>query len=228
MMQRKFLAISPHPDDLDFGCGGTIAKLVKAGNVVEELIISDGSKGSHKVGFGGKRLAAIREKEERTAAKALGVKKVHFLREKDGELENTRTLRKKLVEAIRKIKPDVVLSSEPFHRFENMYRSHRDHRVAAEAVFDAIYPAAGNASFFPELKRKGLNPHQIKELWFWAPMKANMVVNITATIAQKIKALSSHKSQIADLKGMAKRIRERAKKGKKGKYVETFRVLKLV
>jgi len=227
-MKRKYLVISPHPDDLDFGCGGTIAKLTKAGNVVEELIVSDGSRGSHKVGFGGKKLAALREKEERAAAKALGAKRVRFLREKDGEVENTRTLRKKLVEAIRKIKPDVVLSSEPFHQFENMYRSHRDHRVVAEAVFDAIYPAAGNDSFFPELLKKGLQAHHIKELWFWAPMKANKVVDITATLRQKIKALSCHKSQIADMKGMAKLIRDHARKGKKGKYVETFRVLKLL
>ena len=228
MKQRKFLVISPHPDDLDFGCGGTMAKLVKEDNMVEELIVSDGSKGSHKVGFGGKKLAAIREKEEKAAAKALGVKKVHFLREKDGELENTGVLRKKLVEAIRRIKPDVVLSSEPAHSFENIYRSHQDHRVCAEAVFDAIYPAAGNASFFPELLKRGLKPHQIQELWFWAPMKANKVVDITTTLRQKIMALSCHKSQIADSKEMAKRIRERARKGKGARYVETFRVLKFV
>jgi LmbE family N-acetylglucosaminyl deacetylase len=223
---KKFLVISAHPDDLDFGCGGTIAKLINEGNVVEELIVSDGSKGSHKVGFGGKRLAVIREKEERTAAKALGATKVHFLRELDGELENTRTLRKKIVEVCRRIQPDVVLSGEPLHEFDNMYRSHRDHRMVAEAVFDAIYPAAGNESFFPELLKKGLKPHSIEELWFWAPLKSNKTVDISKTIDQKIKALSCHKSQIADMIEMGRRIKERARKGKR-RYVETFRVLKL-
>ena len=227
MKRKKFLVISPHPDDLDFGCGGTIAKLTKAGNVVEELIVADGSKGSHKVGFDGKKLAAIREKEQRNAARVLGVDNVYFLGETDGELENTKTLRKKLVAVIRKTKPDVVVSSEPSYEFVNMYRSHRDHRVVAEAVFDAIYPAAGSASFFPELSKRGLKPHQIEELWFWAPSKANKSVDISRTLEQKIKALRCHKSQIGDMKGMEKRIREWAQQGKKGKYVETFCVLKL-
>lgn len=224
---RKFLVISPHPDDLDFACGGTIARLVKEGNRVEELIVSDGSKGSHKVGFGGAKLAAIREKEERAAAKVLGAGKVHFLRETDGELENTPQLRKRLVEIIRKVRPDVVLSSEPAHSFENMYRSHRDHRVAAEAVFDAIYPRVGNKSFFPELLQKGLKAHQIGEIWFYSSLKANKSVDISKTMGLKLKALACHKSQIADMKSIEKRIKERARKGKKGRYVETFRVLKL-
>lgn len=227
-MKRRYLVVSPHPDDLDFGCGGTIAKLAKEGNVVEELIVSDGSKGSHKVGFGGAKLARIREKEQQAAATVLGATNVYFLKEKDGELENTSRLRKKLVEVMRKVKPNVVLSSEPAHSFENMYRSHRDHRVCAEAVFDAVYPAVGNASFFPELSKKGLGAHQIQELWFWAPVKPDKTVDISRTIQQKIQALLCHKSQIADMKEMAKRIQERAKKGRKGKYVETFRVLKLV
>ena len=78
---KKFLVISPHPDDLDFGCAGTIAKLTKAGNIVEELIVSDGSKGNHAVSFSGKKLALVRKKEEESAAKVLGVQKVYFLQE---------------------------------------------------------------------------------------------------------------------------------------------------
>ena len=225
---KKFLVISPHPDDLDFGCGGTIARLVEEGNTVEELIVSDGSKGSHKIGLDGKKLARIRAKEEQEAAKVLGAARVYFLGEKDGELENTRVLRKKIVAVCRKVKPHIVLSGEPFHRFENMYRSHRDHRVVAEAVFDAIYPAVGNVSFFPELlKNRGLKPYQIEELWFWMPLRPNKSVDISKTIKQKIQALSCHKSQIADMKGIERRIRAWAQKSKKGKYVETFRVLKL-
>ncbi|MDP2735906.1 MAG: PIG-L deacetylase family protein [bacterium] len=225
--KRKFLVISAHPDDLDFACGGTMAKLTGEGNEVVELIVSDGSKGSHKVGFGGRKLAAVREKEERKAAKVLRAKEVHFLKEKDGELENTRALRKKLAAFMRKVKPDVVLSGEPSYAFENTYRSHRDHRMAAEAVFDAIYPAVGNASFFPELLKKGLKPHQIGELWFWGATKPDKRVDISKTMELKIKALACHESQIVDMKGMAERIRERARETGRGRYVEAFRVLKL-
>jgi len=227
----KYLVISPHPDDLDFGCAGTIAKLVQDGHAVEELIISDGSKGSHVVGFGGKKLAQIRKTEERECAKLLGVRKVHFLGEIDGEIENTKALRKKIVKAVRIIKPDIVLSFDPSSlRFESVYRSHRDHRQAGEAVFDALYPAAGNSSFFPELLRQGLAPHKVKEMWFFAEPKPNKYVNITGTIDMKIKGLLCHKSQIGDHKMIESMLKDRARQaGKKRnmRYAETFRVLEL-
>lgn len=95
-------------------------------------------------------------------------------------------------------------------------------------MFDAIYPAVRNDSFFPELSKRGLRPHQIEELWFWAPLRANRNVDILRTLEQKIQALRCHKSQIADMKEIAKRIRKFAQQGKKRRYVETFWILKLV
>ena len=226
---KKFLVISPHPDDLDFGCAGTIAQLVSQGNEVDYLIVSDGSKGSQAVGFDGKKLSAIREREQKNAAKVVGVTNVNFLRQTDGEVENTRALRKKLVREIRKSKPDVVLSLDPSNlQFENIYRSHRDHRQVAEAVFDAIYPAVGSSAFFPELLRQGLKPHQIQEIWFFATPNPNKFVDITKTINLKLKALSSHKSQFEHGKELEKLILKRAKaqgRKKRMKYAEAFRVI---
>ena len=229
---KKFLVISPHPDDLDFGCAGTIAKLTKQGNIVEELIVSDGSKGNHVVGFDGKKLAAIRKKEEEAAAKVLGVKKVHFLNEIDGEVENTKSLRRKIVKAVRRIKPDIILSFDPSSlQFESVYRSHRDHRMVAEASFDALYPALGNSSFFPELIQQGFPPHKAKEIWFFATPRPSKFVDISKTMDVKIRALRCHKSQIADMKAMESRIKERArkeaKKRRKMRYAEVFRVIAL-
>ncbi len=225
----KVLVISPHPDDSDFGCAGTIASLVKEGNEVEELIATDGSKGSHVVGFDGKKLVAMRKREQREAAKVLGVETVHFLGEVDGEVENTKEFRKKLVAAIRKIKPEIVISYEPALHFEIVYHSHRDHRQVAEAVFDALYPAAGSTSFFPELLTQGLQPHRPRELWFFATETPNKVVDITKTIDQKIQALLCHKSQI-ETKNLAQEVKERAaKRGKKKgfAYAEAFRTIEL-
>lgn len=228
---KKFLVISPHPDDLDFGCAGTIARLVKEGNKVEELIISDGSKGSHAVEFRGKKLALLREKEQGRAAKTLGVDHVYFLREIDGEVENTKHLRKRLVAFMRQRKPEVVMSPEPFLlRTDRAGILHRDHREAAQAVFDAVYPAVGNVSFFPELLRKNLKPHTVQEIWFWGSLKPNLVIDISKTIEQKIRALLCHQTQIKDSKAVESRIREWARntgKKKKMKYAEGFRVLKL-
>ena len=228
---KKFLIISPHPDDVDFSCAGTIVKLVKDGNQVEELIVSDGSKGSHKTEFGGRKLVELRKKEQRNAGKVLGVKAISFLGEIDGEVENTRNLRKKLVIFIRQRKPDVILCPDPFlFRFDRAGILHRDHRNAGEAVFDAVYPAVGNISFFPELLKKNLKPHAVQELWFWGSSKPNFVIDISKTMEKKVQALSCHESQIRNMKVLESRMKEWARKmgrPRKIRYAEAFRVLKL-
>ena len=229
-MKNRILAIGAHPDDLDFSCSGTISKLTRQGSEVVYLVISDGSKGSHKIKVGDSKLAKIRKEEQKREAKAVGVNEVIFLGLKDGEIENTKLLRKEIVKIIRKTKPDMIFSFDPANlAFDNPYRSHRDHRQAGEAVFDAIFPASGNESFFPELLRRGYKPHQVKEIWFFASPKPNKFIDIAKTIGDKIKALSYHKSQIADMKEVEKRIKDWAKKSgrKKGyKYAEAFRVVK--
>lgn len=227
-MLKTFLVFSAHPDDLDFACSGTVAKLRKEGNKVVYCIISNGEKGTHKLKVSKKEIIRIREKEQKRSAKILGVKKVIFLNEKDGEVENTKALRRKLVRVIREIKPDIVLSSDPaVFAFDNFYRYHRDHRKAAEAVFDSLYPASGSEAFFPDLKKK---PHTIKEAWFFATDQPNFWIDISATIDKKIKALLSHQSQMTDqgkLKNMILSWAQAKGRRKKMRYAETFRKLKL-
>jgi LmbE family N-acetylglucosaminyl deacetylase len=229
---KKFLVISPHPDDSDFGCAGTVINLVQAGSEVEYLIVSDGSKGSHVVGFGGEKLAAMREQEQRAAAGIAGVQTVRFLREVDGEMENTQSLRKKLVAAIRQVKPDIVLSFDPSSLlFESVYRSHRDHRVIAEAVFDAVYPGVGNSSFFPELAEEGYAPHQVEELWFFATPRPNKWVDVSGVFETKLQALFAHTSQFEDKNDVEERLRNKANaegKEKNMKYAECFRVVDFI
>ena len=119
-------------------------------------------------------IAAIREKEQVAAAEIVGVRMVIFLRLKDGELENNREFRKMLVRVLRQYRPDVVLSMDPANlRFENVYVSHADHRAAALAVFDAIYPAARNLNFFPALLEEGLMPHAVNRIYFFGTADPN-------------------------------------------------------
>lgn len=229
-MKKRILVISPHPDDLDFGCSGTVVKLTEEGNKVSYLIVSDGSKGNHKARLSQRALVKTRKEEQKKAAGIVGVKEVFFLEMNDGEIENTKSLRKKLVRLIRKIKPDIVFSFDPANKaFDNFYRYHRDHRMTAEAVFDAVYPASGSESFFPELLKQGYKPHQVKEVWFFATPKPNKLINIAGTIGKKTKALSCHQSQIVEMKKVEKRIKEWARKvgGRKYLYAEGFRVVKL-
>lgn len=226
---KKFLIFSPHPDDSDFGCGGTAAKLAEEGKDVVLCVVTDGSKGVHYSGLSTREIVPIREKEQKASARVLGIKKVVFLRAKDGEFENTRDLRKKIVKVIRHERPDVVLSLDPGNKtFDSFYRFHRDHRIVAETVFDAVYPEAGCDVFFPDLVRQGYKPHTIKQMWLMGTNNPDMFMDISSTLDKKIEALQQHKSQIPNMKSLAARIRERAKetgKKKKTKYAEEFRIL---
>jgi LmbE family N-acetylglucosaminyl deacetylase len=171
----------------------------------------------------------MREREQAAAGKAVGVSEIIFLREVDGALENTPALRKRLTRVVREVRPDIVIAQDPGNQtFDSFGRFHRDHRVTAEAVFDALYPAGGSLGFFPELAKANIMPHQIKEAWFWGTDKPNMWVDVSKTIDKKIKALRAHESQIKDVKAMEKRMRDRAcDAGKKKhlKHAETFRRL---
>ncbi len=159
----------------------------------------------------------------------MGCRKVIFLRLKDGELENNREFRKMLVRVLRQYRPDIVLAMDPANlRFENVYVSHSDHRAGALAAFDAIYPAARNRNFFPELLEEGLSPHAVNRIYFFGTADPNTWIDISETIEIKIEALRAHKSQVEAFEDLSAWVRERF--GQYGKekgvaYAETFRHL---
>ena len=226
---KKILVFSAHPDDLDFGCSGTVAKMTEEGKEVVYCIITNGEKGIQKVNKARGTMIAMRKIEQKEAAKVVGVHKLIFLGETDGDLENTKDVRRKIVKAIREVKPDIIFSFDPANlSFDSFYRFHRDHRMAAEAVFDAMYPAAGSSAFFPELEEAGFLPYQIQGAWFFSSASPNIFIDISKTIDRKIEALRRHEGQIGDMEEMEKRIRARARqegKRKKMKYAEAFRSL---
>ena len=227
--KKKFLVFSAHPDDLDFGCAGTIARLTSDGNRVVYCIVTNGEKGTHKVKQTCAEMIAMREREQESAGRAVGVQKVIFLHHTDGDLEHTREVRRDITRLIRQEQPDIIISPDPGnHLFDSFGRFHRDHRITAEVVFDAIYPAVGSGAFFPELTGEELLPHQIEGVWFYNTDKPNHFVNITETIRKKIEALGCHESQIKDMKMVAQMLRERARivgRKKKMRYAESFRRL---
>lgn len=228
---EKVLLISPHPDDVDFGCAGTIAKWTRMGMEVAYVICTSGDKGTDDSDMKPETLIAMREREQRRAAEVVGVKEVTFLRLKDGELENTREFRGVLVKMIRTYRPDVLLSMDPGNTcFENPYVSHSDHRATALALFDAVYPAARNRNFFPEQLAEGLTPHAVDRLFFFATDRPNIWVDITETIDAKIDALRCHESQMRGFDNLEGWVRERF--GEMGRekgmgYAEAFRYLEI-
>jgi LmbE family N-acetylglucosaminyl deacetylase len=221
---RRVLVITAHPDDSEFGAGGTVARLVKEGMQVSYCILTNGNKGSGDRGMSPERLVKIREEEQRSAARVLGVETVDFLGFPDCELEDTRESRLAVTAAIRRHRPDLVIAQNP-NRTRNLGGSHRDHRVAAGIALDCVYPLARDHLAFPELMAQGLEPHKVREIrmmWWDNP---DLVVDISDTIDLKIKALTCHASQIKDPAGMEQRVRERAAHlGKSAgyAYAETF------
>lgn len=225
---ERVMVISPHPDDVDFGCSGTIARWCRMGADITYVICTSGDKGTD-FPMAAESIVKIREREQLAAAEIVGVKKLVFLRLKDGELENTHEFRKILVRVLRQHRPDVVLSMDPANvSFENVYVSHSDHRAAALAAFDAIYPAARNRNFFPELLEEGLLPHTVKRIYFFGTADPNTWIDISETIETKIEALRAHKSQVQEFEDLGAWVKERFGQFGKAKgfaYAEIFRHL---
>lgn len=226
MVQRiqRVMVITAHPDDSEFGAGGTVAKLAREGKTVIYCIATNGNKGSGDRSMTPERLARIREEEQRAAARVLGVETVDFLGFPDGELEDTRESRMAVAAAIRRHRPDLVICQNP-QRTKNLYASHRDHRIAGGIALDCVYPLARDHMSFPELIARGLEPHKVKEVHIMAWDSPEVVVDISDTMDLKLKALACHASQMRDMAAVEARVRERNAflgKAKGYAYAETF------
>ncbi len=215
------MVIGPHPDDSEFGIAGTVARLVNEGKKVMYVICTNGNKGSSDRKMTSDKLVKIREKEQRAAAAALGVKEVVFLGFPDQGLEDNTEFRKALVRVIRQYKPHVVATSDPYRK----YVQHRDHRITGQVVADAVYPYARDHMAYPDLIEEGYEPHKVREMWFWGTDDPNLRLDITDTFDTKLKALSCHKSQLDAGPELRKRLLTFATmnaKGEKFKLAEAF------
>jgi LmbE family N-acetylglucosaminyl deacetylase len=194
----RIAVFAAHPDDPDFGSGASCAVWADMGHHITYVIITNGDKGSDDRDLSRSDLIALREREQRAAAAVLGVAEIIFVGRPDGMVVPDLELRKELVRIIRQIKPDVVLCEHPtaFH-FGESYINHPDHRAVAVATLEAVFPAAQNHRYFPELLDEGLEPHRVREVWMDSfGDEANTYVDVTATAQRKIKALLEHASQI--------------------------------
>jgi LmbE family N-acetylglucosaminyl deacetylase len=204
----RVLVISAHPDDVDFGCGGTLATWAQEGAEIVYTICTSGEKGTDDPAMTRLALARTREKEQRAAAAVIGAREVIFLRKPDGELQYSLEFRGELVRVIRQYQPDILFTHDPANRaFDNQYLFHADHRVVGELAFDAAYPAALNRNFFPGHLAEGFAPHAVSELYFFATAQPDTWVDIEPTLALKIKALRCHTSQIKNPKVMEELVR---------------------
>lgn len=196
--------MTAHPDDVDFGAGGSVATWVKAGIDVAYCVATDGDAGGSDRSVSRSDMARIRRQEQRAAGAELGVTNITFLGYPDGRLAPTLELRRDLCRAVRTFRPDRLVCQSPERNWERIGASHPDHLAAGEAAACVAYPDARNPFAHPELLEEGLEPHAVKEMWLMAPPNPNRAVDITDVFGRKLTALRRHHSQVAhetDLEG---------------------------
>ncbi len=228
---ESVMAIFAHPDDIEFGCAGTVAKWVKEGARAAYVLVTSGDVGIAEPGMTKAKAAEIREEETLNAAKVAGVEDVTFFRHPDCMVENTMELRKKVVRQIRRFRPEVIIAGDPTMVFTPHGRiNHPDHRAVAGAVVDAVFPSSGQPNLFQELEEEGLFAHKVRKVYVQAYGTGDSLVDISDTIETKIEALIQHKSQIKQIPQIRDRMMERAAERAKDspfEHAESFRVIHL-
>ncbi len=187
---ERALSIGAHPDDAEFAAGGTLAKWIEAGTEVTMLVVTDGSKGSWDPGVDPTALVEQRATEQRSAAAVLGAAEVVMLGHPDGELTHSSQLQEELALWIRRLRPEVVLTHDPWRR----YLLHPDHRITGLATVDGVV-AARDHLFFPHQLADGLSKHRPSFLLLWTPDQPDHWEDISPTLQKKLDALLCHTSQ---------------------------------
>lgn len=208
---KKILVILAHPDDPEFFCGGTLTRWARQGHSISYLLLTRGDKGSGDPNTDPEELARLREREQNAAAAVIGAKQVCFLHHPDGLLVPDLALRREIVQEIRRIKPDILVTCDPQNMFPGDSRiNHPDHRAAGQAAVDAAFPASGNPMFYPDMMVEcGLAPHSVEEVWLSYTSRPNVVVDVTDVFDIKLRALHEHASQIGDPQKFDERMRSR-------------------
>jgi LmbE family N-acetylglucosaminyl deacetylase len=190
------LVLFAHPDDAEFFCGGTVARWVREGCEVHYVCVTDGSAGSNDPGTTREAMRVVREREMRTAAEILGVASVAFLGELDGFLEVTPETRRKVTREVRRIRPEVIVAQDPSRLWSgDGYVNHSDHKAAGALALSAVMPDAPTRVMFQELEGEGLEPYEVPSLYLSVD-EPDTFVDISDTLALKLKALFAHESQL--------------------------------
>jgi LmbE family N-acetylglucosaminyl deacetylase len=199
-----FVCFGAHGDDIEFGCGGTVIKLLRDGYRGRFVLLTDGRNG-FKVGRPDappEERARVRREEQLSVARALGLEEVVFLGYEDGHLSESEDLRRRLVEVIKRCRPERVFCFDPANQdFDDINLFHRDHRVSARAVFDACF-AAKNQWLYPG------EAHRVEEIHFFGSHRPDVFVDISDVVEAKLGLLRCHRSQFPDFAKVERLVRE--------------------
>ncbi|MDA8261304.1 MAG: PIG-L family deacetylase [Actinomycetota bacterium] len=228
----RVLVVVAHPDDADFGAGGTIAKWISEGVEVHYCLATSGDRGGFDLEVPRAEMPAIREREQTAAAAVYGVSSIEFLRYGDGLVEVSHELRRDISRVIRRVRPDTLVCQSPERNWDRIGASHPDHMNTGEAALRAVYPDARNPFAYPELMAEGFEPHVVPQVLMMASPQFNYVSDVTEHFDKKIAALLEHKSQLPNpdelpvfVRGWAAASAERAGLPE-GHLAELFRIVK--
>lgn len=204
----RALVVMAHPDDVDFGCAGTVALWTDAGVEVTYLMVTDGEAGGDDRALDTGELADLRRSEQRKAAEAVGVHDVRFLGYGDGRVLPTLDLRRDIARVVRRVRPQRVVLPSPERDWKRIAPSHPDHLATGEAGINAVYPDARNPHAHPELlAEEGLEPWKVPEVWLVHGPSPDRFSDITDVFDRKLTALSCHASQIGDVAELGEALR---------------------
>ena len=220
---RAFLCVSAHPDDMEFGCLGTALGQLRQGWRGHLVVVTTGQNGWKIEPRPPAERAAVRRREQEEVARRLGLAGVTFLGHRDGFLDDEETLRRQLVQELRRVRPHTVFAFDPANlRFDDLNLHHRDHRVVARAAFDACF-LARNAWAYPG------ETHEVERILFFASAEPDHFVDVSELMPRKLELLACHASQFPDLARLERLLREEVNPPHPPfAHAESFRVLEIV
>ena len=230
-MVERILIVTAHPDDVDFGSAGSVARWTDAGVEVAYCICTNGEAGGFDASVPRSTMAEIRQAEQRAAAKVVGVTDVTFLGYPDGRLEISQDLRRDIARVIRRVRPQRVITSHPLRNLSRIYASHPDHIAAGEATMCAVYPDARNPFAHPALLEEGLEAWSASEVWTSGGETPDHYVDVTDVYDTKVSALLAHESQMPGVDDLHALLREwmgaqaQAAGLPQGRLAEAFQVI---
>jgi LmbE family N-acetylglucosaminyl deacetylase len=227
---ERALAVTAHPDDVDFAMAGTVALLTEAGAEVTYCIVTNGDAGGFDADVARSQIAGIRQAEQRAAAAEVGVTDLRFLDYPDGRVEVTLDLRRDIARVIREVRPQRLLCQSPERNMLRLPAAHPDHTAVGEATLCALYPDARNPfAYLGELD--SLEAWTVPETWVFGMERVNHYVDVTSVLERKKAALRRHESQmpgVADLDALLSWWlggNAKAAGWEEGRYAEAFWVM---
>jgi len=219
-VNKSIICFGAHPDDIEIGCAGLLKKQFVEKHDVYFVVLTNGEHGFKLNSSNRDERIEIRRKEQLELAEALGIKKVYFLGQKDGFLEYSEALRRDIVELIKTLRPEIIFSFDPANqKYDDLNLYHRDHRIAAQLVFDACF-AAKNAWMYPG------KLHAVKQIYFYASDHPNHYEDVSDLMDFKLELISLHRSQFPDQSELEKLLKQKiCPPFEKFKHAERFRIM---